>query len=107
MLLYDLILARQNAGPVHFYILHFKSELFRALEMVVDIRMVQKNLRGYATDVQAGAAEERIFLHHGNLQTPLCGANRSNVASRTAANDDNIIFSQTIPPCVSQSWRTR
>jgi hypothetical protein len=75
--------------------------------MVVDICVMQKDFRGYAADMQAGASEKWILLDHRYLQAPLCGANRGNIAARTAANDDNIIFSQTIPPCVSQPWRSQ
>ena len=106
MLLYDFVFARQDAGPLHLHILHFKSELFRAFEMVVDIRMMQKNFRRYAADVQAGASEKWILLDYGYLQAPLRGANRGDIAARATPNNDNIIFSQTIPPCVSQSWRS-
>ena len=36
--------------------------------MVVDIRMMQKNFRRYAADVQAGASEKWILLDYGYLQ---------------------------------------
>jgi len=58
MFLYDLVLAGEDARPLHFDVFYLKPKFLGALEMVVDVRMVQEDLGGNTTDVQAGAAEK-------------------------------------------------
>ena len=95
VLLDDFVLAREHRGPVDLDVLHFEAEFLGALEIVVDVRVVQENLGGNAADVQAGAAEEGILLDHGGLQSPLRGADRGDVAARSAADDHEIVFGHT------------
>jgi hypothetical protein len=66
--------------------------------VIVNIGMVQENFGGDAADVQASAAEKGIFFDDGNFQAPLRGANAGDVSARSAADDHNIVFSQTSPP---------
>ena len=58
MLLYDLIFARQDRRPIDFHVLYFEAEFFGALEMVVNVGMVQKNFGRDAAYVEARAAEK-------------------------------------------------
>src|SRR5271163_960354 len=98
MFLYDFVFAREDGGPIDFDVFHFEAEFFGAFEVVVDVRVVQKNFGGDAADVQAGAAEEWVFFDDGNFQAPLRGADGGDVSARSAADDHDIVFSQTSPP---------
>ena len=99
MFLDDLILAGENRRPVDFHILHLETKLFRSLEVIVDIGMVQKHFGRDAADVQACPAEKRVLFDDGGLQTPLRGPNRRNVSAGTTADNHQVIFSQSnLPP---------
>ena len=98
MFLYDLVFARQDSGPIDFYAIHFEAEFFGALKVIVNIGVVQENFGGDAAHVQASAAEKGIFFDDGDLQAPLRGANGGDVSARSAADDHDIVFSQTSPP---------
>src|SRR5690348_13499313 len=110
VLLHHFIFARHHRGPVDLHVFYFKAEFLGALEVIVDIGVMQKNLCRNATDVQAGPAEKRVFFDHRSLQSPLRGANRGNVSARTAPDDHKIIFGQASPPYflsfpdASRSW---
>ena len=94
----DLVFAREDGGPIDFYIFHFEAEFFGALEMIVNIGVVQENFGGDAAHMQASTAEEGIFFDDGDFQAPLRGANGGDVSARSAADDHDIKFSQTSPP---------
>ncbi len=64
------------------------------LQRVVNFRGVQQNLRGDASDVQAGAAQKAVFFDDERLQSPLRGANRGVISPRTAADNREIVFGQ-------------
>jgi hypothetical protein len=66
--------------------------------MIVNVRVVQEHLGGNAADVQAGAAQKRIFFDDRYLQSPLSGANRSHISTGTTPNHDKIVFSQSSSP---------
>ena len=86
------------AGQLIFTSAHFEAEFFGALEMIVDIGVVQENFGGDAAHMQASAAEERVFFDDGDFQAPLRGADGGDVSARSAADDHDIVFSQTSPP---------
>ena len=98
MFLDDFVFAREDRGPIDFDVFHFEAEFFGALEVIVNIRVVQKYFGGDAAYVQARAAEKRIFFNDGGLQSPLRSANRGDVSAGSAADNHDIIFSQTSPP---------
>ncbi len=98
VLLDDFILAREHRGPVDLDILHFESEFLGALEIIVDIRVMQEDLRGDAADVQASATEKWVLFHDCGFQAPLAGANRRDISSRPAPDDHEIVFRQASPP---------
>ena len=98
MFLDDFVFAREDRRPIYLHIFDFESEFLGPLEMIVNIGVMQKYLGRDAPYVQARAAEKRILLHHGGLQSPLRGANRGYIAARSAADNHNIIFGQTRPP---------
>ena len=98
MFLYDFVFAREDGGPIDFYIFHFEAEFFGAFEVIVNVGVVQENFGGDAAYVQASAAEERIFFDDGDFQAPLRGANAGDVSAGSAADYYDIVFSQTSPP---------
>ena len=98
MLLHNFIFAREDRVPVDLDVLYFESKFFGPLEVIVNVGMVEEDFGGNATDVQAGSAEERVFLNDGHFQAPLRGANRGHVAARTAANHHEIVFIQASSP---------
>ena len=63
--------------------------------MIINIRVVQQHLGGNAADVQAGAAQVWIFLHHDGLQSQLTGANGRHVSARPAPDDRYVVLSHT------------
>src|ERR1700728_583918 len=91
-------LRHQHRGPVDLDILHFEAEFLGALEIVVNVGVVQKYLRGNAAHVQAGAAEKWVLFNDGGLQSPLARPNRRDVSARSAADDHQIIFGQIRSP---------
>ena len=98
MFLDDFVFAGEHRRPIDLHVFHFEAEFLGVLEIVVNVGVVQENLRGDAAHVQAGAAEKRVLFDDGGLQSPLPGANRGDVAARSAADDHEIIFSQADPP---------
>ena len=94
----DFFLARDDVGPVDLQPADFKSQLRAVLEIVVDLGVVQQHLGGNATDVQAGAAEERVFLHHHGFQAQLAGANGGDVTPRTAPDNRHIVLCHSLSP---------
>src|ERR1700680_503912 len=52
---------------------------------------IEQRLRRDAADVEAGAAEGPVLLHHRSLKAELCGADRAHVAAGTAADDDDVV----------------
>jgi hypothetical protein len=63
--------------------------------MIVNIGGVQQNFGGDTTDVQAGAAQERIFLNDDGLQSKFACANRGHVATRSAPDNRYIVLCHT------------
>ncbi len=53
-----LSLRFEDRRPVDFYFFHFESKFLGALKVIVNVRVVQKYLRGNAADVQARAAQK-------------------------------------------------
>jgi hypothetical protein len=60
-------------------------------EVFPDVGSVKQGFGGNAPDVQAGAAQFRIFLDDCRLQTILARPNGGGVAARTTPNDDQIM----------------
>ena len=59
----------------------------------VEFRGVQQRLGGHTADIEAGAAERRALLHHGDLQAQLARADAGVVAAGAAADDDDVVLS--------------
>ena len=68
VLLDDFVFAAHDVGPIHFQAADFKSQLRAILEMIVNVGVVQQNFGGNTANVQAGAAEKRIFFDYDSLQ---------------------------------------
>ena len=54
-------------------------------------RGVQQRLRRHAADIEAGAAERRILLDHGDLHAELRRAHRADIPAGAGADDDEIV----------------
>src|ERR1700733_7853813 len=67
----DFVLACEHRRPVDLHILHFEAEFLGALEIVVNVGVVQEYFGGYTAHVQAGAAEKWVFFNDSGLQSPL------------------------------------
>ncbi len=65
---------------------------FRAfLHVVEDLGVEQQRLGRNAADVQAGAAQVRVFFDKRGLQAELAGANGRGVSGRSAADDGYVV----------------
>ena len=94
----DFVFAGEDRRPINLHVFHFEAKFLGALEVVINISVMQENLGRDAADMQASAAKKRILLDHGNFQSPLRGANRGHITARTAPDYDQVVFSQTSPP---------
>lgn len=65
------------------------------LGLVVEVRVVQHGLGRDATDVEAGTSESATLLDTGGLETELSGLDGGDVATRTTADDDDIVWVST------------
>ena len=45
----------------------------------------------HASDIEAGAAERRVLLDHGDLHAELRRADRADISARTGADDNKIV----------------
>ena len=52
---------------------------------------MQQRLRRHAADIEAGAAERRVLLDHGDLHAELRRAHRADISAGTGADDDEIV----------------
>ena len=52
---------------------------------------MQQRLRGHAADIEAGTAERRVLLDHGDLHAELRRAHRANISAGTGADDNEIV----------------
>ncbi len=95
MLVYDFIFPRERLAPVDLVTLYFDPEFGGVLDVVENFGVVQQNLCGDAAHVEAGATEEAVFFHDDGLQSPFGGADCGDVAARSAANNRQIVCSQT------------
>ena len=60
-------------------------------EVLPKVGRMEERLGGDAADVQASAAELRIFFDNRGLQAVLAGANCGRISAWTAADDDQIV----------------
>jgi hypothetical protein len=65
------------------------AEFFAGL--VEQLRRVQQRFRGNATDIETGAAEGLVLLHHRDLHTELRRANGADIAARAGADDNEVV----------------
>ena len=74
--------------------------------LVEHFRGVQQGLGGDAADVEAGAAQRRALLDHGDLHAELRRADRADIAAGTGADNDDVI-SHASSPVVGRARRER
>ena len=94
----DFGFARQDVGPINFQAGDFEAEFIGIFEVIVDVRVMQKNFGGNAADVQAGATEEGVLLHYDCLQAQFAGADRRYVTAWTATDNRYIVFRHARSP---------
>src|SRR5882757_6510660 len=95
---YDLVFARQDVGPIDFQAADLEAQLRAVFEMVVNVGVVQQHFGGDAANVQAGAAEKGIFLHHDGLETQLAGTNGGYIPARSAADNRHVVLCHAQSP---------
>jgi len=61
----DLVLAVADQGEIEAGIVAMDAVFFRVQEAFPDVSSVEKSLGGDASDVEASAAQLRIFLNNG------------------------------------------
>ena len=89
---HDLRLALLDGGPVQLAgVDAFDAEFFGVFQVVPEFGVEQQRLGRDAAHVQAGAAEHVVFFDEGGFQAVLAGADGGGVASRTAADDGDVI----------------
>ena len=52
---------------------------------------MQQRLRRHAADIEAGAAERRVLLDHGDFHAELRRADRADISARTGADNNEIV----------------
>ncbi len=94
MLGHDLRLAILHRCPVQLARVHaLDAEFLRFFEMVPEFGIEQQRLGWNAAHVQAGPAEESIFLYKCSFQAPLACSDGGGVSRRSAADDGDVINS--------------
>ena len=90
----DALFAGEHRGPIDFQIGYLNPEFLGVLQGVVDFGVVEQDLRGDATYMQAGAAEETVLFDDQGFQAPLGSANGCDVSARSAADNRQIVCRQ-------------
>ena len=62
---------------------------------------VQQRLRRDAADVEAGAAEGRVLLDHGDLHAELRRADGADIAAGAGADDDEVVGHGSLFSCIT------
>ncbi len=86
----DVALVLVDAGQVERHSGGLDPEARRRAGRLENFGAVKQRLGRNAADMKAGAAEGRVFLHQGGLESQLRGANRRDIAAGTAADDGEI-----------------
>ncbi len=88
----DLRFAVLHRAPVQLGRIHaFDAEFLGVFQVIPELGVEQQRLGRNAADVQAGAAEVRVFLDQGSLQAVLAGADGGSVSGRAAADDGYVV----------------
>ena len=86
------VLALLDRGPVELARVDaLDAEFLGVFQMVPKLGVEQQRLGRNAADVQAGAAEERVFFDERSLKAVLAGADGGGVSGRSAADDGDVI----------------
>jgi hypothetical protein len=88
----DLRLTLLNRHPIQFARVHaLDAKLLRIFQVVPDFGIEKQRLGGNTAYMQAGSTEESIFFDQGGLQAKLACSDGRSVASRTAANNCDVV----------------
>ena len=98
------LLPRLDDAPVELHVADGDAELFCFLDLLPDVRVLEQRLGGDAAAMETGASDERVLLDDRDLQAELPGADTGHVASRSAADDDDVVLliCQDLPPVKMQ-----
>ena len=86
----DLLLAGQAGGEIERRLAGVDAELLGVADGAQHLGGLQQLLRGDAPPVQAGPADARL-LDHGDVQAGRRAVERGRVATRAAAEDDDVV----------------
>ena len=87
-----LVLERHHRGKIELRRCHADAQLGEAVPGLVEqLGGMQQRLGRNAADIEAGAAEGRALLDHGDLQAELRRADGADIAAGAAADDDEIV----------------
>jgi hypothetical protein len=100
-LLHDLVLARNQRGPVDLRLADDDAVLLGALDLLVEMRGHDPRLGGDAAPVQARATQF-VLLDDGGLQAQLRGTDRGHITARAGADDDDVVVRHVGTP-----WRRK
>ena len=87
----DLVLAVDHQGEIEARVLAVNALFDGVLETLPNVGRVEERLGGDAADVQAGAAQLRVFFNNGCFQAVLARANGRRISTGTAPEDDHVI----------------
>src|ERR1051326_8585917 len=87
----DLLLAGLSRFEIEANIADSDAELFRFLDLVVDVGVLEQRFRQNAAAMRARPTDEWIFLDDRHLHSELPGANAGDVSARPAADDDDVV----------------
>src|SRR5882757_7696649 len=85
-------------GSMDFQATNLEAQLRAVFEMVVNIGVMEQHFGGNAADVQAGAAEKGVFLHHDGLEAQLAGTDGGYVSARSAADNRHVVLCHAQSP---------
>src|ERR1051326_2450036 len=87
----DALLARLHGAEVELRVADGDAELFRLLDLVPDVGVLEEGLGRNAAAEETGAADVRVLLDDGHFHAELPGADARDVAARSAADDDEVV----------------
>src|SRR5580698_8077515 len=97
----------EHGGEIDGGLADFDSHLAEILaRLLVQFRSVQQGLRGNAADVEASAAEGRVFLDNAGFQAELRGADGALIAAGASADDNDVVGHKatTYQSSCPQAW---
>ncbi len=98
VLFYDFVFARKDIAPIDLQAADLEAQLRAVFEMVVNVGVMEQHFGGDAADVQAGAAEEGIFLDDYGLEAQFAGTDGGHIPARSAADNCHVVLCHAQSP---------